>query len=484
MNNTLNTEKKEYRIWHPVTFGEEWAACDTSVLDDLSASWFRRRVVLEERSLEYKQFLEELKREHAIETGVIEGLYDLKKGITETFIKHGFEETYLSYGDTNVAEFDLINYLNTHLEAVEFVFKTVKEDRKMTALFIKKLHQIVTKYQDYHNVINQFGHKVKVELKHGVYKEYENNPTSNGVKLLYCPPELVSSEIDKLINTYNKLLKQEKHPLIIASWLHHAFTLIHPFQDGNGRVARLLASLVLIKFNLFPLTVLRQERRVKYLHALEKADKGHPQKLVEYFGKIQKRNIEKALHLKEISSDSLDEVQRFFVERVKNWAKNGMKNNDETLESNKIVIYNYCKSILQTHISLLGSGLNNDIKLSLYDAIDTGSKHIIEYSKKYKYHYDRLLSKIALHLEIIILPKAKYRINIELHHFGFDGNTMAIAPFFISEINNSINVSQLNIPPHIMSLLGDMNSKKKNIKTYLEKAMLTALAEIASRMTK
>ncbi len=483
MNNTLNTEKKEYRLWKPITFGEEWATCDTSVLDDISASWFRRRVVLEEGSLEYKQFLEELKREHAIETGVIEGLYDLKKGITETFIKGGFEETYLSYGDTNVAEFDLINYLNTHLEAVEFVFETVKENRKMTALFIKKLHQIVTKHQDYHNVINQFGDKVKVELKHGVYKEYENNPTSNGVKILYCPPKLVSSEIDKLINTYNKLLKQEKHPLIIASWLHHAFTLIHPFQDGNGRVARLLASLVLIKFNLFPLTVLRQERRVKYLNALEKADKGQPQKLVEYFGEIQKRNIEKALHLKEMSSDSLDEMQKFFVQRVKNWAKNGMKNNDETLEANKIIIYNYCKSILQTHISLLDNK-NNDIKLSLSDAIDTGSNHIIEYSKKYKYHYDRLLSKIALYLEVNILPKVKYIINIELHHFGFDGNTIAIAPFFISDINTFSNVNQLNIPPHVISLMGDMNNKKKNIEKYLEKAILAALAEIASRMTK
>ena len=70
MHNTLE-EKKEYRIWHPVTFDDEWAACDTSVLDDLSASWFRRRVVLEEKSLDYKAFLEELKREHAIETGVI-----------------------------------------------------------------------------------------------------------------------------------------------------------------------------------------------------------------------------------------------------------------------------------------------------------------------------------------------------------------------------------------------------------------------------
>ena len=59
-----------------------------------------------------------LKREHAIETGVIERLYDLKKGITEPFIKKGFVESYLSHDDTNVPTQVLMKHLKDHLDAV------------------------------------------------------------------------------------------------------------------------------------------------------------------------------------------------------------------------------------------------------------------------------------------------------------------------------------------------------------------------------
>jgi Fic family protein len=96
---------------------------------------------------------------------------------------------------------------------------------------------------------------------------------------LYCLPEHVEAEMDNLVGFYNKAEKDEIHPLICVPWFHHAFTAIHPFQDGNGRVARLLASLILIKHGLFPFTVLREEAKVKYIDALEKADQDEPQPL-------------------------------------------------------------------------------------------------------------------------------------------------------------------------------------------------------------
>lgn len=66
-------------------------------------------------------------------------------------------------------------------------------------------------------------------------------------------------------------------PEVRSAWLHHRFTQIHPFQDGNGRVARALASLVFLREGLFPLVV-RESDRVEYIGALETADAGdcHP----------------------------------------------------------------------------------------------------------------------------------------------------------------------------------------------------------------
>ena len=85
-------------------------------------------------------------------------------------------------------------------------------------------------------------------------------------------------------------------PLLMATWLHHAFVAIHPFQDGNGRVARMLASLVLIKNGLFPLTVKRGEVG-EYYDALNQVDEGIPQPFVDYICSVQEQALETAFNL-------------------------------------------------------------------------------------------------------------------------------------------------------------------------------------------
>lgn len=120
--------------------------------------------------------------------------------------------------------------------------------------------------------------KLIIDLRKGDFKIFENNPTrEDGTKVMYCPPEHVQAEMDNLVSIYNEAEQNSVHPLTCATWFHHAFTTIHPFQDGNGRVARLLSSLILIKHGLFPFTVPREEAKVRYIDALEKADSGDPQ---------------------------------------------------------------------------------------------------------------------------------------------------------------------------------------------------------------
>ena len=74
-------------LWRPIQFSENWNCIDTSILDDLTPSWFRRRSELKEGNTDYEDFIDGLKRQHAIETGIVEKLYDLSEGITETFIE-------------------------------------------------------------------------------------------------------------------------------------------------------------------------------------------------------------------------------------------------------------------------------------------------------------------------------------------------------------------------------------------------------------
>jgi len=62
----------------------------------------------------------------------------------------------------------------------------------------------------------------------------------DGTLMEYVPPEHVQIEMERLIAFYQAA--QGIHPLVRAAWLHHAFILIHPFEGGNGRVARALAT--------------------------------------------------------------------------------------------------------------------------------------------------------------------------------------------------------------------------------------------------
>lgn len=306
-----------HRLWDYISFSENWENCDTSLLDDIAPSWFARREVLQANSKEYEVFITRLKRRHAIETGIVERMYDIDKGVTETLINEGFISSLISHGDTNVSKQALFNHLQDHLDAVEYIFDVVKENRPLTKGYILELHQLTTRHQEFAEGRDHLGNKTKIPLIKGRFKERENNPTRmDGTTILYCPPEHVEAEMDRLIEIYNDLTERNVNPLIVASWVHHAFTTIHPFQDGNGRVVRLIASLILIKHNFFPITVLREEAKLKYIQALEEADNGQPQKLVTYFAEIQKRNIEEALNIKEVSNTSLSEVTNIFKQKI------------------------------------------------------------------------------------------------------------------------------------------------------------------------
>jgi len=86
--------------------------------------------------------------------------------------------------------------------------------------------------------------------------------------------------MDRLIELHQEHLSKEITPEVEAAWLHHRFIQIHPFQDGNGRMARTLASLVFLRVGWFPLVIHRDDRDV-YIDALEEADRGDLNPLIQ-----------------------------------------------------------------------------------------------------------------------------------------------------------------------------------------------------------
>jgi Fic family protein len=118
------------------------------------------------------------------------------------------------------------------------------------------------------------GREVEGPLRRGEWKMLPNNPTRpDGISYKYCPPEQVQGEMDRLMGWHQHHTQTGVAPEVEAAWLHHRFTQIHPFQDGNGRVARTLASIVLIRAGWFPLSIHRDDK-TSYIDALEAADAG------------------------------------------------------------------------------------------------------------------------------------------------------------------------------------------------------------------
>src|SRR5262249_23634455 len=100
---------------------------------------------------------------------------------------------------------------------------------------------------------------------------------------------------------------------------HHRFAQIHPFQDGNGRVVRALASLVFLRASWFPLVVNRDDR-AEYIESLEQADRGDLAPLVDLFARIQKKAFNQALSLSEqviLEGDPLRQIIDAATERLK-----------------------------------------------------------------------------------------------------------------------------------------------------------------------
>lgn len=486
------------RIWQPVKFEDEWINCDTSGIDDIIPSWLERRQILKENSKEYSEFIEKLKREHAIETGIVERLYDLDRGVTETLIEKGFIESLVSHQDATIPKKQLFGYLTDHMEGFDFIFDVVNNTRELTVGFIKELHALVTRSQETTTAVDQFENIVEVQLIKGDFKKLENNPTRNdGTKIYYCPPGHVESEMDQLIELYNSHVEKKIHPVILAAWFHHKFSVIHPFHDGNGRIARYIASLILIKYNLFPFTVGRAESKTRYIEALESADSGSPQALVDYFSDSQKKNIEKALNLREVSSTTLSDIGSMFSKKVTDFTQKLEAERNKTLTQNRSILYSNARHHISSEIDKLRQQVNGSATFTIdYCAPDDERGHyyygqIISYAKKHNYYFNRSLPKAWITVKVSITPVKVYQIGFSIHHYGYDDSTIAIGAFLEylgnsneQESNDRTNTAlPLDIPPHVISILNDIGeTKEKNIKNFLDNALSSALAHIISEL--
>ncbi len=170
-----------------------------------------------------------------------------------------------------------------HNEAIGFMLQLIKEDRPLSESDIKDLHKIILVEPYLSKTISPEGIEFQKEIKIGQYKTSPNHVmTISGDTHYYTNPEEVAFEMNNLLEWYRNAESENLHPVIISAVFHHKFTSIHPFDDGNGRLARILSNFILLKHQ-YPVLVIKNKDKTLYYSALNIADNGIYQDLVKLF---------------------------------------------------------------------------------------------------------------------------------------------------------------------------------------------------------
>jgi len=179
-------------------------------------------------------------------------------------------ETGLTIGGKTLREhFEVIN----HRDAIEYVEKIVADQEKLTPFHVRQIHKLVLSQIDDASAGNYRVTQVQIA----------------GAQ--YVPPE--AWEVPAQMTEWGKWLmgaKKSTHPVILAALAHHRLVKIHPFVDGNGRIARLVMNLILMQ-NGYPPTVILRTDRQSYYRVLSLADDGKDKSLINFVGKAVERSL-------------------------------------------------------------------------------------------------------------------------------------------------------------------------------------------------
>lgn len=200
------------------------------------------------------------------------------------FNSNHIEGNTLTYGQTEllllfgkvVGEGDLKDFVD--MKASQVGVKMMTEEARLknhplTQNFIRQLHKTLLRedYTVYRNLPG--GIQTSYVIHAGQYKTRPNSViTRYGDRFEYASPEETPALMSDLVDWYNEAEKSGKYtPVELAALFHYRYIRIHPFEDGNGRIARLLVNYILARHE-WPMIVVRSRDKQQYIEALHKSD--------------------------------------------------------------------------------------------------------------------------------------------------------------------------------------------------------------------
>ena len=147
------------------------------------------------------------------------------------------------------------------------------KETPLTQHFIRTLHKTLLRedYTVYRTLPG--GVQTSYVIHAGQYKTRPNSViTRYGDRFEYATPEETPALMSDLVDWYNDAERSGKFsPIELAAIFHYRYIRIHPFEDGNGRIARLMVNYILTRHD-YPMIVVRSRKKKEYLEALHRAD--------------------------------------------------------------------------------------------------------------------------------------------------------------------------------------------------------------------
>ena len=163
-----------------------------------------------------------------------------------------------------------------HPKAIEYIEQLAKQKdiaRILQEKDILKIHELI-----FSGVLESAGHYRNCQ----VYIEGCDLTPPSGCEI----PDLMKQLLHWLNNN-----PEELRPIELSAVFHHKLAAIHPFDDGNGRVSRLLTNLLLIN-NGYTLTTIKRVDRKRYYDTLQKADNGNLKPFVNFIARCVEQSLD------------------------------------------------------------------------------------------------------------------------------------------------------------------------------------------------
>lgn len=257
----------------------------------------------------------------------IQDKIDRKFRLEFNYNSNHIEGNTLTYGETALYLFFDEVGKNPHtgreyeeMRASDVALKLVAEqarnkEQELTETFIKRLNDIILVRAYWKDAITPDGQTTQREISIGEYKKYPNSVRlQNGEIFHYTSPLDTAPQMTDMVSWFREEMeKAELHPVELAALLHYRFVRIHPFDDGNGRISRLLMNYVLL-YNDFPPVIIKSSDKRNYLAALHDADVGELESFVNYVAEQLVWSLEISISAaKGESIEEVDDVEKEIV---------------------------------------------------------------------------------------------------------------------------------------------------------------------------